>query len=60
MKSEMIRIGTEVDEQTALTFKAWGKEEGRSRKRHIAIVLRRIAVIRKERPEALKQIGLAS
>lgn len=60
MKSETVRIGTEVDEQTALTFKAWGKEEGRSRKRHIAIILRRLAVIKKERPEQLKAIGLAN
>jgi hypothetical protein len=57
------RISTKVtkvdlDYQTDTDFTAWSEREGRSKKRHMGILIRKLTQIQKANPAALAAIGL--
>lgn len=53
MSRETIKIGVEVDRETDAALRPWSKEEGRSKRRHAAIVLKNIARLRKTHRDEL-------
>ena len=59
MNRDVIKMGVEVDQKTNLDLKEWSKREGRSKRQHAAILLRKLIEIRKEKPNELKALGLA-
>jgi hypothetical protein len=58
MAQKTTRIGVEVDEKTDTAFEAWAESEGRSKRRHAAILLRDLtSLIKTHRPD-LERLGL--
>jgi hypothetical protein len=60
MAQDVIPIRVEVDRESDAELRTWSKIEGRSKRRHAAIVLRKVTQARKINPAALKAIGLES
>jgi len=54
------RIGLELDPRTALAVKEWSEQEGRSKRRHLAIVVRQLTQLLKTNPDELRRLGLLS
>lgn len=47
MRHETIKIGVEIDRETDTTLRPWSREEGRSKRRHVAVVVKNIARLRR-------------
>lgn len=58
MDQELINIRVEVDEETDLAVKRWAQAEGRSKRRHVAILVRKLTTLRKSHPDELQRLGL--
>ncbi len=58
MAQKTVRIGIEVDRETDTEISEWSEEEGRSKRRHTAILVRRLAKLRKTNPDDLQRLGL--
>lgn len=56
MRRETIKIGVEVDRETDATLRPWSREEGRSKRRHVAVVLKNVARLRKLLPDELQRM----
>ena len=59
MRRETIKIGVETDRETDLTLRSWSKDEGRSKRRHAAVVLKNNARLRKMNPDELMRLATA-
>lgn len=59
MKRDTIKIGVEVDRETDATLRPWSKEEGRSKCRHAAVLLKNAARLRKLAPDELLRMPAA-
>lgn len=55
---QVIRIGVEVDRETDMEIERWSQEEGRSKRRHTAILVRRLTNLRKTHRQDLERLGL--
>lgn len=58
MAHDVVPIRVEVDLESNAELRKWSKDEGRSKRRHAAILLQKLARARKSQPEALKALGL--
>jgi hypothetical protein len=58
MAPKRTSIRVEVDRETDLEFSEWSGDEGRSKRRHLEIVLRKLARLRKSNPGELARLGL--
>ena len=58
MAQKWINIRVQVDAETDLQFADWSENEGRSKRRHVSILLRKLARLRKSRPQELERLGL--
>jgi flagellar motor switch protein FliM len=56
MRRETIKIGVEVDRETDAALRPWSKEEGRSKRRHVAVVLKNVARLRKLTTDELQRM----
>lgn len=59
MARETIKIGVETDRETDLTLRSWSRDEGRSKRRHAAVVLKNVARLRKLSPDELNRMPTA-
>lgn len=58
-KSEnTVRVGAELDPDTDRALNKWSKDEGRSKRGHAAILLKRLARLRESAPDDLVRLGL--
>jgi hypothetical protein len=55
---DVIKIGVLVDRETDLDLRKWSKSEGRSKRRHCEVVLKKVVRIFAQNPDALKQLGV--
>ena len=53
-----VSVRLELDRETHSAFGEWSKVEGRSARDHTAILMRKLARLRRERPEELARLGL--
>lgn len=58
MLQRTVKTGVELDRDTNTHFEEWAEEEGRSKRRHAAILLRKLTTLRKTRPGDLSRLGL--
>jgi hypothetical protein len=58
MAQKTVRIGIEVDRETDLEIQEWADAEERSKRRHLAILARKLATLRKSHPDDLQRLGL--
>ena len=58
MASKLIKTGVELDRETHGRVTEWADREGRSTRRHLAIVLRKLVTLHRTNPAALASIGL--
>ena len=58
MGQKLINIRVEVDRDTDHEFEKWSESEGRSKRRHAAILMRKLTSLRKTRPDDLVKLGL--
>jgi hypothetical protein len=58
MARDKINIRVEVDRETDLNLRRWCKTEGRSKRTHCSVVLRKISKVFIENGQALKQLGI--
>lgn len=58
LDQELINIRVEVDPQIDLDLRKWAKKEGRSKRRQVAVLLRKLSAIRKSNPSELERLGL--
>ena len=58
MAHKMINIRVQVDRETDLELEEWSEREGRSKRRHLSILARRLAGLRKTNPDDLRRLGL--
>ena len=60
MSQKLINIRVEIDRATDLDFDRWADSEGRSKRRHAAILLRNLtSLVKTHRPE-LERLGLVA
>jgi hypothetical protein len=60
MATKTVRIGVEVDRETDTDFETWAENEGRSKRRHAAILLRNLtSLVKTHRPD-LERLGLVA
>jgi hypothetical protein len=60
MATKTVRIGVEVDRETDSDFETWADSEGRSKRRHAAILLRNLTSLVKTHRDDLERLGLAA
>jgi len=60
MGQKMINIRVEIDRETDVDFDGWAEKEGRSKRRHAAILLRKLTGLMKTHPTDLERLGLAA
>ena len=58
MSQKTVRIGAEVDPETDRELEAWSEQEERSKRRHAAVLLRKLTALRKTQPAELARLGL--
>jgi len=58
MAQKTVRIGVEVDRETDSDFETWAETEGRSKRRHAAILLKNLTSLQKTHREELERLGL--
>lgn len=58
MRRKGVNLRIEVDRQTDLEFSQWADSEGRSKRRHLAILARKLTALRKSDPDGLVRLGL--
>jgi hypothetical protein len=58
MSQELVNIRVELDPQAAIDLNKWADREGRSKRRHAAVLLRRLTVLQKTNPNDLRRLGL--
>jgi uncharacterized sporulation protein YeaH/YhbH (DUF444 family) len=58
MSKNGTQIRIEVDRETDHEFSQWSDAEGRSKRRHVEILMRKLASLRKSHPEDLQRLGL--
>jgi hypothetical protein len=58
MQATTVSVRLELDSATHADMGEWSKVEGRSTREHTAIILKKLARLRRERPEELARIGL--
>lgn len=57
--SKTVRVGAELDVQTDAKFDRWARAEGLSKRRHAAILLRRLTSLWETDGASLAKLGLA-
>lgn len=60
MARDGINIRVKADPETNVELEKWAKDEDRSKRRHASVLLRKLVKIRREKPDALRALGLAS
>ena len=58
MATKTIRIGAEVEREVDMEFGEWAENEGRSKTRHLSILVRKLVGLAKQKPAALAELGL--
>jgi hypothetical protein len=60
MAQRNVRIGVELDRETDADFQKWAESEGRSKRRHGAILLRHLTDLFKSHRADLERLGLVA
>lgn len=60
MSRDTIKTQFELEQDTDGAIKKWAKHEGRSKRRHAAIVLRKLIEVAKTERDTLKRLGLVT
>jgi hypothetical protein len=60
MGQKLINIRVEIDRETDFDFDGWAEREGRSKRRHAAILLRNLTALVKTHREDLERLGLVT
>jgi hypothetical protein len=58
MARDGINIRVKADLETNAELQKWARDEGRSKRLHAAVMLRRLTRVRRENPGVLKEAGL--
>ena len=59
MPQKTCTTSIELERETALSMKQWAEEEGRSTRRHVAVLMRKLVHLKKSQPDELRRLGLA-
>lgn len=57
-RKDTTHVGAELDPDTDLELERWAKHEGRSKRRHLAVLARKLTTLRKTAPADLARLGL--
>ena len=55
---KLVEFRVEVERDTDTRIRQWADDEGRSRTRHVGILMRRLADLRETRADELGRLGL--
>ena len=58
MGQRLINIRLELDRDTDSEVEKWAKTEGKSKRRHLSILARKLTVLRRTNPADLARLGL--
>jgi hypothetical protein len=58
MAQKTVRIGAEIEREIDIEFSQWAETEERSKRRHAAVLIRKLTVLRKTHPDELQRLGL--
>jgi hypothetical protein len=58
MKSRIVPVNVELDSNTDQDIAGWAEKEGRSKRRHLAILARQLSELYAEKREELHKLGL--
>lgn len=58
MASQIVPVNVDLDRQTDAVLRKWAKREDRSKRRQIAVVMRKLVSLLDSKPEELKKLGL--
>jgi hypothetical protein len=58
MQATTVSVRLELDTATHEAMGEWSKVEGRSTREHTAILMRKLARLRREKPDELARLGL--
>lgn len=58
MQADTVSVRLELDSDTHSAMGEWSKVEGRSTREHTAILMRKLARLRREKPDELARLGL--
>lgn len=56
MRQKIKTIRVDLDPHTDLEIDSWSRTDGRSKRRHVAIVLRKLAILHKTEPAELERL----
>jgi hypothetical protein len=54
----VVSVRIELDRETDLAVSRWCSDESRSKRRHISVLLRKLANLRNTHPQELERLGL--
>lgn len=60
MAQKTVRIGVEIDRESDVDFRKWAETEGRSKRRHAEVLMRRLIELFNSRPIELERLGLTT
>ena len=58
MAQAMVRIGVEIEKKSDADFSAWAQSDGRSKRQHARVLMRKLLQARQDRPDDLRRLGL--
>jgi hypothetical protein len=58
MGAKRINVRIELDRETDTEISQWSDSEGRSKRRHLEILARKLASLRKTHPDDMQRLGL--
>jgi hypothetical protein len=53
----MIPVRVKIEPETDVQIRKWAEQEGRSKTRHVSILMRRLAALRETNPADLERLG---
>lgn len=58
MSTQTVSVRLELDPDTHQAMGEWSKIEGRSTREHTAVLMRKLARLRRDKPDELAKLGL--
>lgn len=58
MRQRTVNLRLELSPEDNLAIEKWADHEERSKRRHAAVLLRKLTVLRKTQPDKLAELGL--
>lgn len=55
---QAVEVRFAIDADTHTVMAEWSESEGRTARQHVAVLLRKLATLRKDQPDELARLGL--